>query len=73
MASAEYRGSQAEVDPGSMGQMNIGGYGGSFGGGVGGGDGQSFDDEEPLLKELGIDLELIKQKVCFLYDVLSIG
>ncbi len=65
----QYRG-QAEVDPGTMGQMDVsyGAYGGGSGGGVVGGgaggyDGDSFEEEQPLLKELGIDIELIKQKV----------
>ena len=63
----QYRG-QGEVDPGTMGQMDVGGYSGGYGGGGGGGggggyDGDSFDEEQPLLKELGIDMELIKQKV----------
>lgn len=47
------------MDPGSMGQMDVsyGAYGG------GGYDGDTFEEEQPLLKELGVDLELIKQKV----------
>ena len=54
---------QAEADPGTMGQMDVG-YGAYAGGGGGGGyEGDSFDEEQPLLKELGIDLELIRQKV----------
>ena len=59
-----YRGQPApEVDPGSMGQMdaNYGAYGGT------GYDNDSFDEEQPLLQELGINAELIKQKVRCLY------
>ena len=48
-----------EIDPGSMGQMDVG-YG-SYG--SPGYETDSFDEEQPLLKELGIDFELIKQKV----------
>ena len=54
----------SEMDPGSLGQMDAGippAYGDSEGYGQG-----AFEDEPPLLKELGIDFELIKQKVsCF--------
>ena len=50
---------QQEVDPGSMGQMDVS-YGAYSGGGY---EGNTFDEEQPLLKELGVDLELIKQKV----------
>ena len=48
-----------EMDPGSLGQMDVsyGAYGG------GGYDSDTFEEEQPLLKELGVDLELIKQKV----------
>ena len=59
-----YGGSQPGVDPGTMGQMdvNYGPYGANREGyGV-----DSFDEEEPLLKELGIDMELIRQKVSYL-------
>ena len=54
-------GHQMGVDPppGSMGQMDstqgYGGGGGEYGG--------NFEDEPPLLEELGINFELIKQKV----------
>ena len=52
-----------EIDPGSLGEMDSGGgaqtYGNSDGYGQAG-----FEDEPPLLQELGIDFELIKQKVC---------
>ena len=54
-------GDQMEVEPppGSMGHMDsTQGYGGG-----GGGYGGNFEDEPPLLEELGIDFELIKQKV----------
>lgn len=48
-----------EPPPGSMGQMDstqgYGGGGGEYGG--------NFEDEPPLLEELGINFELIKQKV----------
>lgn len=52
-------GGQPEVDPGSMGQMdvNYGAYGGR------GNENDTFDEEQPLLKELGVDVELIRQKV----------
>ena len=53
-------GGQAEMDPGSMGQMDVN-YG-AYGGGTYS-DNATFDEEQPLLKELGVDLELIKQKV----------
>ena len=49
-----------DIDPGSMGQMDPGSYNG------GGGDGygeSGFEEEQPLLKELGIDFDLIRQKV----------
>ncbi len=54
----------AEIDPGSLGQMDSGSgpsqtYGNSDDYGQAG-----FEDEPPLLQELGIDFELIKQKVC---------
>lgn len=57
-------GGQPEVDPGTMGQMDVsyGAYGG------GGYDDNTFEEEQPLLKELGVDLELIKQKVWISYD-----
>lgn len=51
---------QSEVDPGSMGQMDVS-YGAYGGGGYDGGD--TFEEEQPLLKELGVDIDLIKQKV----------
>lgn len=60
-----------EIDPGSLGQMDSGGgaqtYGNSDGYGQAG-----FEDEPPLLQELGIDFELIKQKVCNNYRVILI-
>lgn len=55
-------GGQPEVDPGSMGQMDIG-YSSYGEGGSAGYDGDSFEDEKPLLIELGINLDLIKEKV----------
>lgn len=57
--SGQGYGGQPEIDPGSMGEMdvNYGSYGGE------GYDADSFDEEQPLLKELGVDVELIKQKV----------
>lgn len=51
-----------EIDPGSMGQIDSSGpqaFGNSDGYGQG-----TFEDEPPLLQELGIDFELIKEKVC---------
>lgn len=54
-------GGQPEVDPGSMGQMDVS-YGAYAGGGYGSAS-DTFEEEQPLLKELGVDLELIKQKV----------
>ena len=58
-------GDQMDVEPppGSMGQMDgTQGYGGGGGGYEG-----NFEDEPPLLQELGIDFELIKQKVNCMY------
>lgn len=46
--------------PGSMGEMD---GEQDFRGGGGGGGTASFEDEPPLLEELGIDFELIKLKV----------
>ncbi len=56
-------GSQGDVDPGSMGQMA------SLGGGAFDANGDTygtsgFEEELPLLVELGIDFNMIKQKVC---------
>lgn len=65
MSDSQGYGGQPEVDPGSMGQMDLS-YGAYSGGGGTSREGygvDSFDEEQPLLKELGIDLELIKQKV----------
>ncbi len=58
-------GTGVEVNPGSLGQMDVnsGTYGGS------GYDNDSFEEEQPLLKELGIDVELIKQKVIITFSV----
>jgi hypothetical protein len=53
------QGGQPEVDPGSMGQMDVS-YGAYNGGGY---ETDTFEEEQPLLKELGVDVELIKQKV----------
>ena len=53
--------SGSEMDPGSLGQMDAGAapvYGNNDSYGQG-----AFEDEPPLLQELGIDFELIKQKV----------
>ena len=50
-----------EMDPGSMGQI-VAGVPAAYGDGDGYGQG-AFEDEPPLLQELGIDFELIKQKV----------
>lgn len=47
-----------ETEPGSLGQMDGGEDTGP------GSYGTSFEDEPPLLQELGIDFQLIKQKVC---------
>ncbi len=55
----------SDIDPGSMGQMASSASSGGYGGG---GDeyGESgFEEELPLLVELGIDFNMIKQKVCF--------
>ena len=49
-----------DIDPGSMGQMASSG---EYGGGDGYGE-SGFEEELPLLVELGIDFDLIKQKVC---------
>ena len=46
-----------ETEPGSLGQMDGGEDTGP------GSYGTSFEDEPPLLQELGIDFQLIKQKV----------
>ena len=55
----------AEIDPGSLGQMDSGGGASQGYGNSGDGYGEAgFEDEPPLLQELGIDFELIKQKVC---------
>lgn len=48
-----------EVDPGSLGQMDVS-YG-SYGGG--GFETETFDEETPLLVELGINMRLIRLKV----------
>ena len=54
-----------EIDPGSLGQMDSGGGASQSYGNSGDGYGEAgFEDEPPLLQELGIDFELIKQKVC---------
>ena len=50
---------RSESEPGSLGQMDGSGEEYSASGGYG----NSFEDEPPLLQELGIDFELIKQKV----------
>ena len=50
---------RSESEPGSLGQMDGSGEEYSASGGYG----SSFEDEPPLLQELGIDFELIKQKV----------
>lgn len=55
-------GGQPGLDPGTMGQMDL--NQGSYGADREGYGVESFDEEQPLLKELGIDIELIKQKVC---------
>ena len=46
-----------ETEPGSLGQMDGGEEPGPTTYGT------SFEDEPPLLQELGIDFQLIKQKV----------
>ena len=51
-----------EVDPGSMGQMDAGSVPPAYGNSNGYGQ-SGFEEEPPLLEELGIDFELIKQKV----------
>ena len=51
-----------EVDPGSMGQMDAGSVPPAYGNNDGYGQ-SGFEEEPPLLEELGIDFELIKQKV----------
>ena len=61
-----------DIDPGSMGQMASSSGSGGFGGGDGYGE-SGFEEELPLLVELGIDFDLIKQKVCVdLLGVLAI-
>lgn len=66
---ADNRQGSNDIDPGSMGQMTSSGAGYS---GSGDGYGQSgFEEELPLLVELGIDFNLIKQKVCFVCIVLN--
>lgn len=65
-------GGQPEVDPGSMGQMDIG-YSSYGEGGSAGYDGDSFEDEKPLLIELGINLDLIKEKVSMFSIPLAIS
>ena len=57
----DIQGSGMEMDPGSLGQMDTS-HGGSYSGVDEYGSGESFE-EPPLLVELGIDFELIKQKV----------
>ena len=52
-----------EIDPGSMGQMDSGGASQTYGNSDGYGQ-AGFEDEPPLLQELGIDFDLIKQRVC---------
>ena len=52
-----------EIDPGSLGQMDSGGASQTYANSDGYGQ-AGFEDEPPLLQELGIDFELIKQKVC---------
>lgn len=52
-----------EIDPGSLGQMDSGAASQTYGNDDGYGQ-AGFEDEPPLLQELGIDFELIKQKVC---------
>ena len=46
-------------EPGTLGQMDSGEERYSASGGYG----STFEDEPPLLQELGIDFQLIKQKV----------
>ncbi len=57
----------SDIDPGSMGQMASSASSGGYGGGGGADEyGESgFEEELPLLVELGIDFNMIKQKVCF--------
>ena len=59
-----------EVDPGSLGQMDV--TYGAYSGGRGF-ETETFDEETPLLVELGINLQLIRLKVkcCVRYIVLS--
>ena len=53
------------MDAGGLGQMAAQPAGVSQGGASQGSYGESgFEDEPPLLQELGIDFDLIKQKVC---------
>ncbi len=49
-----------EIDQGSMGQMDVS-YP-SYGGGAGF-ESETFDEERPLLEELGVDLNLIRLRV----------
>ena len=50
---------QMELDQGTMGQMDVsyGSYGGE------GFESETFDEERPLLEELGVDLKLIRLHV----------
>ena len=51
-----------EMDPGSLGQMDASAVPPAYGNSDGYGQ-SGFEEEPPLLEELGIDFELIKQKV----------
>ncbi len=60
------QGVNSDIDPGSMGQMasSPGAYdtrGDTY-------ETSGFEEELPLLVELGIDFNMIKQKVCCVYD-----
>lgn len=55
-------------EPGTLGQMDSGEERYTDSGGYGG----SFEDEPPLLQELGIDFQLIKQKVC-IYNLIRLS
>lgn len=64
-------GGSTEMDPGSMGQMDSDTpqmYRDSDSYGQTG-----FEDEPPLLQELGIDFEVIKQKVCPSHVLVAVG
>lgn len=54
----------SDIDPGSMGQMAS--SGGTYDGRGDTYGASGFEEELPLLVELGIDFNMIKQKVCYM-------